>query len=181
MSASLLEFALMGLLDQAPRSGYDLRKLFSSTPLQHFSNSPGSIYPALRRLEGRKWIVASLPDGARGRQEFRLNARGRGAFIAWLKSPVTEEDIIWDSGELMLRFAFMGQALLPADAKAFLGALAREMETYLVSLERFEAENGSWISLTGRLAFQQGVALYRTKACWVREALKTLSKTKKWP
>src|SRR5260370_3518580 len=48
---SLLAYALLGLLRQQPRSGYDLRKIFANTPMGTFSDSPGAIYPALQRLE----------------------------------------------------------------------------------------------------------------------------------
>jgi len=46
-----LEYALLGLLDRQPSSGYDIARRFAETPLAHFSSSPGAIYPALRRLE----------------------------------------------------------------------------------------------------------------------------------
>ena len=32
-------------------SGYDLRKIFTTTAMGSFSDSPGAIYPALARLE----------------------------------------------------------------------------------------------------------------------------------
>jgi hypothetical protein len=34
-----------------PCSGYDLRGFFAGQPMATFSDSPGSIYPALKRLE----------------------------------------------------------------------------------------------------------------------------------
>jgi DNA-binding PadR family transcriptional regulator len=181
MLTSTLEYALMGLLDQAPRSGYDLRKDFSSTPLRHYSNSPGSIYPALRRLLDRKWIDASQPDGSRGRQEFRLNERGRKEFISWQKQPVTIDDVIRGSELLMLRFAFMGQILAPADVKAFLESLETNLESYLGTLERFQAEFGGSMPLTGRLAYQQGVDQYRAMLLWAQEARQSVNRAKKWP
>jgi DNA-binding PadR family transcriptional regulator len=181
MATSILEYLLLGLLSQAPRSGYDLRKDLSSTPLRHFSNSPGSIYPALRRLVERKWIEATQPDGSRGRQEFRLNERGRKEFVAWLKRPVTSEGVIWHPELLMLRFAFMGQALPPADAKEFLVGFARELESYLTSLESFYADNGEAMPLTGRLAFLHGVEQYRAQLLWAQEARNAIARAKKWP
>jgi len=181
MTTSILEYILMGLLDQAPHSGYDLRKDFASTPLRHFSNSPGSIYPALRRLVERKWIDASQPDGSRGRQEFRLNERGRKEFVIWLKQPVISEDIIWGSELLMLRFAFMGQSLEPADVKAFLREFSRELEGYLKTLECFLIEHGGSMSLTGRLAFEHGVEQYRSRLRWAQEARNSIARAKKWP
>jgi len=55
------------LLWQSPRSGYDLRKFFSATPMMSFSDSPGAIYPALRRLEQRGFIRGQA-EGARRRK-----------------------------------------------------------------------------------------------------------------
>src|SRR5258708_31023457 len=46
---SLLGFAILGMLHARPQSGYDLRKAFVATPMRLFSDSPGAIYPALRR------------------------------------------------------------------------------------------------------------------------------------
>ena len=48
---SQLGYALLGLIHQQPLSGYDVKKIFASTPMAGFSDSPGAIYPALRRLE----------------------------------------------------------------------------------------------------------------------------------
>ena len=51
-----LELALMGLLSQQDRSGYDLLNIFSQTAMGGFSSSPGAIYPALKRLARAKSI-----------------------------------------------------------------------------------------------------------------------------
>ena len=56
-AATRLDYALLALIAQEPRSGYDLRKIYALTPLAHFSDSPGAVYPSLRRLERkrRRW------------------------------------------------------------------------------------------------------------------------------
>ena len=67
----LLGRALLGLLMETPLSGYDIRRIFTQTPLATFSDSPGAIYPALKRLEaaglvrGRVERSAGLPRDAR--------------------------------------------------------------------------------------------------------------------
>ena len=38
---SPLTFAILGLIYQQPRSGYDVGKIFSTTPMGRFSSSPG--------------------------------------------------------------------------------------------------------------------------------------------
>src|SRR5438477_7474679 len=110
---SSLEHAMMGLIDQAPQSGYDLRTAFAKTPLAHFSDSPVAIYPALLRRRRRGWIVTTgeKAANARGRTAFRLSSRGRQAFMRWLRTPPSRDELLHDSSGPVLRFAFMSQAL----------------------------------------------------------------------
>ncbi|MHB8078504.1 MAG: PadR family transcriptional regulator [Candidatus Krumholzibacteriia bacterium] len=171
--ATTLEYALLGILDQAPSSGYELRRAFAETPLRHFSDSPGAIYPALRRLVARGWLVASAPSGGRRRREFRLGATGRAALVAWLSRPVSRAEVMADAG-VWLRFAFMGQALPNAAIQEFLAGYAREMQAQLKGLRRHYDEHAATWPLTGRLAFEHGLAMHEGKVAWARAAMRTL-------
>src|SRR5471030_720721 len=103
-TASTLEFALVGLLRHQAQSGYDLRKTFTETAMRHYSDSPGSIYPALRRLR-TKGLIEAEPKDRRGREVFHLTAAGVSALLEWLSQDVTRDDVVWRAWELMLRFA----------------------------------------------------------------------------
>lgn len=48
---TVLGYAILGLAQEESRSGYSIRKVFETTALGVYSSSPGSIYPALNRLE----------------------------------------------------------------------------------------------------------------------------------
>jgi len=171
IDASSLEYFLLGLLSQAPLSGYTLRKLLTQTPMRHYSDSPGAVYPALRRLARKKWIAAGAPPGIRRRQEYRILSAGRAALAAWLRRPVTRDDVIYRTKELILRFAFMG-AVLPAQAvEHFLQEYRRETDAYSAVLRQYFEEQGAAMPWTGRLAFEQGMAQYRTNAEWAQNAL----------
>ena len=76
---SLLGYALLGLVQQRPSSGYDLRKMFAETAMGSFSDSPGAIYPALTRLEKRGLIRSEVEERAalRRRRLYRLTPKGR--------------------------------------------------------------------------------------------------------
>jgi DNA-binding PadR family transcriptional regulator len=176
--ATTLEYALLALLDQEPHSGYELRRIFTLTPLGYFSDSPGAIYPALRRLVARHWVGAGAPQGGRRLQEYRISARGREALVAWLRLPVTGADVVSDPDALMLRFAFMGQALPVAAIRGFLREYERRMTSQLEDLRRHHGAHMHTWSLTGRLAFEHGLAQHETRVAWARSAARTLEKTK---
>ena len=174
--ASPLEYALVGLLKLKRQSGYDLRKQFSTTPMRHFSDSPGSIYPALRRLQSRKWLSATEETDGRKRQLFRVTKIGERDFTAWLQQPVTREEVIWRMGEVMLRFAFQGGNVPPSVTRQFLDQLERELGAYVRELREFAQQSGlAKSSSTGALAFASGVEGYEAQLAWTRRARKIIS------
>ena len=90
---SSLGYAVLGLLHQQTRSGYDLRKIFANTPMGSFSDSPGAIYPALQRLEKQGLVRSQLqPSSGRRRRVFRPTASGKRAFRAWQTKSISTDD-----------------------------------------------------------------------------------------
>lgn len=169
-----LGFAILGLLHDAPRSGYDLRKVFESTPMGHYSSSPGAIYPALKRLDERGLIEGRIDRGTsrRSRQLYRPTEAGTEVFRRWLARPVGSEDVIWRLDELLLRFAF--QSFLEDDrvTRAFLAAFAREIDLYGAELESQREAMPSTTPLHGQLALESGIESYRAYRDWAVRALR---------
>lgn len=171
-STTTLGFALLGLIHQEPRSGYDLCKIFETTPLVHYSSSPGAIYPALRRLE-RDGLLAGQVEkrsSLRPRRVFELTESGVEALAAWVAQPVTHDDIVWRVEELMLRFSFMGQLVDGATTTAFLGQLADGIDVVVEGLERHLSTMRDVEPPHGRLALEHGIESYRGLARWARRA-----------
>ncbi len=179
-SKSTLEYALTGLIKPKPQSGYDLRKTFTTTGMRHYSDSPGSIYPALRRLEKRGWIEP-LPrredDDPRKRQLFSITPKGQQALIDWLNQPVTRDDVIFRMGELMLRFAFMDSNVPRATTIQFLRDFEREMAIYAAEsrakLEEMRSKTGLH---SGVLAYEFGVEGMERQAAWAGRSRELLEK-----
>jgi DNA-binding PadR family transcriptional regulator len=176
---SSLHFAILGLLGQQPRSGYDLRKFFSNTPLISFSDSPGAIYPALHRLEKRGLVSGTVDEspGRRGRTVFTLTPRGRTQFLRWQRQPITRHDIIRNLAGLMLRFAFMDQLAGKNSAVRFLTALREELATYLPSLRQYFDSHQKFMPLSGKLALACGIQEYETRLRWTTSALRAYHHT----
>src|SRR5258708_27572222 len=185
-NASTLEMALVGLLRPKPQSGYDLRKTFAATAMRHYSDSPGSIYPALRRLETRGWIAPVAQGGsgidegqrdARRRQEFALTEAGKGALIAWLERELTREDVMLRTAELMLRFVFMDGNVPRSTTIRFLDQFIRELGVYAGELRaQFEQTSARTPLHTGLLAFESGIKGMETQLAWAQEARTRLAK-----
>jgi DNA-binding PadR family transcriptional regulator len=179
--ASNLEFALLGLLRQQPKSGYDLRKTFASTAMRHYSDSPGSIYPALRRLQTRGWIRADAkPSDGRGRQVFHLAREGAAALVKWLSQPVTREGVVWELPELMLRFALMDGNVPRSTAIKFLGQFEEVLGSYVQELRgEFERSSSLMPLDTGLLAFQCGIESMESQLSWARGARQRLEENER--
>jgi len=168
-----LGFALLGLINQQPMSGYDLRKVFTTTALGSYSDSPGAIYPALKRLAGRGLVRGSVEKtGAlRTRRVFTITPAGLTAFKAWLKRPVTRQDIVRNVDDLLLRFAFMDQALGARHSLRFLEQFAEQVVNYIPELREFVAAHRAEMSVSGRLALECGIEGYRQRLEWARSSI----------
>ena len=176
-----LDYAVLGLIFQSPKSGYDIRKIFAQSPLKMFSPSPGSVYPALHRLAGRRLLEIAASANATGRRKelFALTQSGKQELSAWLREPIASDDIVWSLGELQLKFAFIGDVLGLDAAIDFLTQLERGLSAHLDYLERYLAGVAEMQSLYGRLAFECGIQGYRTQVDWTKHALGVLMESKR--
>lgn len=86
----MLDLAVLGLLRDGPRHGYDLKKLLAS--LGFVRVSFGSLYPALQRLEKRGLIEPLRASGRR--KAYQVTHEGRDELDRLLRAEpeTTEED-----------------------------------------------------------------------------------------
>lgn len=173
MTLTTLEYALLGLVDRSPMSGYDIKKVFDSTPLAHFSSSPGAIYPALKRLAKRGLLEARLDSTteARPRRAFSLTDEGKAALCAWLRQDVTIDELVRDGRMPLLRFSFAEGHLAKAEVITYLERLKRVIMNYLEELHPYREELATTGSLHQRLSLENGIQGYKQLAAWVDFAL----------
>jgi DNA-binding PadR family transcriptional regulator len=173
---STLSLAILGLISQRPLTGYDLRKIFATTPMGHFSSSPGAIYPALRRIEEAGWVRADTSEGQtrRHRTVYEITARGRKVLQEHLSRPVTEEDVIWHLDDLMMRFAFMDGVVGREKTLRFLREFAARIDAHVADLRRYFEGARSILPACGRLAMEYGIRSYEMNGRWARRAMQEL-------
>jgi DNA-binding PadR family transcriptional regulator len=88
----VLELAILGLLQQSPMHGYELRKQLATVLGGLRSISFGSLYPALKRLRAAGFVTTDEPDpatlppdappltGRRGKIVYTITAEGKERF-----------------------------------------------------------------------------------------------------
>lgn len=81
-----LRFAVLGLLEDGPASGYTLTTRFERS-LQRYAWTArqSHIYPELNRL-AEDGLIEVVEEGARGRRTYAITAAGREALRDWLTS-----------------------------------------------------------------------------------------------
>ena len=173
---STLSLAIMGLISQQGQTGYDIRKTFATTPLGHFSSSPGAIYPALKRLEKDGWICGNVDDAKalRPRKVYEMTKPGRDVLKTHLLQAVTRDDVIWRMDDLMLRFGVMDEIVGRTATLRFLRSFAAALEAYVAHLRSFLDGAREFMPPCGRLAMESGIESYQTNAAWARRAIEEL-------
>ena len=168
-----LGYALLGLLHQEPRSGYDLRKTFETTPMGHYSGSPGAIYPALQRLKQQGLIEGQVDQtkSLRPREVFQPTEAGTEEFRKWLAQDIQRKDVIWRLDELMLRFAFHSFLKSNIATRKFLTGFEAEVDGYIKELRQQLKMVPKETPIHGKLALELGVELYQAYRRWTRKAL----------
>ena len=173
-----LGYALLGLLQQKPSSGYDLRKIFSSTSMGTYSDSPGAIYPALRRLEKQGLIRGTIEEGSglRRRQLFRLSPKGAAELKRWIAAPVTREDVTRFSDQVLLRFAFSEAVAGPQASLDLLHSFAAALKIQVAALHKEHEALKKVAPTSGRLAFECGLRGTEALLQWTEYAIRTYEK-----
>ena len=173
-SPTNLGYALIGLIHLQPQTGYDLRKVFETTPMGHYSSSPGAIYPALKRLEKDGWIEGQVEgqQTLRPKRVYSTTERGVAMLRRWVSQPVAKDDIVWRDDELMLRFAFMGSLVDDTLTGRFLQQMIEGLDAYIDELEELLGNMPQEGPLHGRLALASGIDAYKARRSWARKAIR---------
>jgi DNA-binding PadR family transcriptional regulator len=114
----VLELAILGLLQESPMHGYELRKeLATKLGAIRAAISYGTLYPTLRRLQGVGWITEAGEAAAgaeevpplttrRGRVVYKITAEGKERFAELLAQAGPET---YDDAGFNVHFAFFAR------------------------------------------------------------------------
>lgn len=170
-------YAVLGMLQEGPRSGYDLKQEFEEKVRHFWAESVGQIYPALKRARSLGWVRSrSAPRDGRRRTEHVITARGRAALEEWFREEPAPPPV---RHELLLK-VFFGARL---DREALAGHVRRYEERLREERRHFggfEAEIERRASspeeeALWKLTLASGKHVNRARLAWCREAHEVLA------
>ncbi len=185
----MVEFAILGLLHEAPMHGYELRKRLAS-PLGAFrAFSYGSLYPALRRLlragliveetaeatlddtadavEGKATRAAGRSWGRRARRVYKLTAEGKERFAALVADGGPQT---WDDDGFGVHMAFFSRT--PAEVRMrILEGRRRRVEERREGLRAALARAGEQIDRYTRELHRLGLESSEREVRWLNELI----------
>ena len=169
----MLELAVLGLLNEAPVHGYELRKQLGLRLGGFRVFSYGSLYPALRRLVRAGLIVEQVaepePTGwpRRGRRVYRITAEGKERLAELLADcgPQT-----WDDDGFGVHLAFFSRT--PAETRMrILEGRRGAAEARRAGRRTARARAGEHIDRYTRELHQLGLDTSEREVRWLNELI----------
>jgi len=174
----MLEIAVLGLLNESPMHGYELRKRLSNLLGAFRAFSYGSLYPTLRRLAEAGWISeeesiepvgAAAPRSRRGKRVYRLTAEGK-EHLADLLADVGPE--AFDDDGFGARLAFFGQTRSDIRLQILEGR-RRRVEEQRDGMKSTLARTGERLDRYTRELHEHGLESVDREVRWLTELIES--------
>jgi PadR family transcriptional regulator AphA len=132
-------YVILGMIREAPKSGYEIKAVVDGTTRFFWAASYGQIYPELKRL-AEAGLVRGIdsPTGGRKRTVYEITADGVEELKAWLRQPPNTFEM---REEGLLKLFFAG-ALPPEEAVEILRTMRdyrRSVHEQLAAMEPMAA------------------------------------------
>jgi len=127
-------YVVLGMLSEAPMTGYGLRQAIASSVGHFWQESYGQLYPALRALAAEGLVEGRATRGGPGRPgaTYHVTPRGRAALAAWLAIPPA---LAAPRNEVLLKVFFAG-TVPPEVTARNLDGVAAQLGGQRAALER---------------------------------------------
>jgi DNA-binding PadR family transcriptional regulator len=172
--SGVLELAVLGLLHQSPLHGYELRKRLNGTLGSFRAFSYGSLYPCLKEMVVRGWIVEDQTDatalaGRRSKIVYRLTAEGKERFEDLLSD---SGPAAWDDENFGVHLAFFGQTDAEVRLRILEGRRSR-LEERVDALRQSLARTRERVDAYTQELQRHGLESVEREVRWLNELIST--------
>ena len=168
-----LKYALLGLLAESPKYGYEIKQKFEGALGNIWSVSYGQLYPTLRRLSELEWVSKKTAPGKKAAEKniYSITDQGKKKLDGWLLRPLRTSYKVKD--ELTLKFLFFSK--LPKEN--VLDYLRMQQKKTVMMKEDFQR---TFVSLRDEIDFylqaiiRKGVIHLEAENQWLEEVITDL-------
>ena len=165
-----LKYALLGLLCESPKYGYEIKQKFEGALGNVWSVSYGQLYPTLRRLSELEWVTKKTAPGKKAAEKniYSITPTGTKKLNDWLLQPLRNSYRVKD--EFTLKFLFFNK--LPAEK--VLNYLKKQQKKTIMQKEDFQR---TLVSLRDEIDFflqaiiRKGVIHLEAETQWLEEVI----------
>lgn len=156
---------ILGLLLEAPMSGYDIKKRLSETMSMIASPGYGAVYPTLHRLfeEGAVTMNVVKQDGKPSKKVYTIAEPGRKELVAWLRKPSSPDKV---TREFLLK-VLLAQNLELDDLKEELERRREETETFYKTLKELKTQPAKQVNGHHNLVITYAQRMCEAELCWL--------------
>ena len=168
-----LKYALLGLLAESPKYGYEIKQKFEGALGNVWSVSYGQLYPTLRRLSELEWVTKKTEPGKKAAEKniYSITPKGKKKLDEWLLRPLRTSYKVKD--EFTLKFLFFSK--LPK--KKVLEYLKLQQKKTVLQKENFQR---TLVSIRDEIDYylqsiiRKGVIHLEAENQWLEEVINDL-------
>lgn len=175
--SGVLEFAVLGLLQDNPMHGYELRKRLNGVLGTFRAISYGSLYPCLKDLLSQGLIEEERPigtpegapalSGRRAKVVYRLTADGKDRFAELLDDSGPQA---WEDDRFGVHLAFFGRTNADVRMRILQGRRSR-LEERLATLRGSMTRSRERVDTYTLQLQQHGLDSVEREVSWLRELI----------
>jgi DNA-binding PadR family transcriptional regulator len=161
-----LREAMLGLLDDGPMTGYEIKQFFRKVIHHFWSVSDGQLYPTLKKMHESGLISLKVVQqkGTANKHVYSITDKGREQFNEWLREPVTKFEELKEP--FVLKVFFFGKL----SREEILGHLHAQQELHTRILEEIRGLRDTYeesVSPYQRLIGYAGILYVEVRLLWL--------------
>ena len=165
----MIEYILLGFLMERDMTGYDMKQHMSMSTSYFVDASFGSIYPSLKRLEAKGFVVLKETiENGKLKKIYSINEQGKAEFLKWLSSPILVSGTDISSA---LAKVFFFRYLPHEQASLLIEQCIQDIECYKKSLLELKSKVKHKADPFGLCTLDFGLDCYDFAIHWCEEHL----------
>lgn len=177
----MLEYIILGFLIDGEKSGYDLKQWMTKSTSYFFDASFGSIYPALKRLENKSFVIfKESVVGSKYKKVYQITESGKETFMEWIAKPIVFEKSRQDHLVKVFFYEFLPKEQAIVNLKRLVGEIKPVVKELVVQKEEANKNYDIYEYYYRYAAMSYGIDYYHFVINWCNDliiALETDSET----